>query len=269
MQALTLLYHDVVANRDWRSSGFPGGAADSYKLERGQFEQHLRAVSAAARRRATVHELLSGGEDSRRERGSGGEDRPVLLAFDDGGASAVSIAGLLEAAGWRGHFFITTDYIDTPGFLSRAEIRDLHQRGHVIGSHSCSHPLRMASCAWPVLVDEWRRSTDVLSQMLGTRVQVASVPNGSFSRRVAAAATAGGVTALFTSEPTVQCEVVDRCLVIGRFGMKRETPARTAAALSGGAVGVRLRQHLFWNLKKVAKRFGGDAYTALRRAVYS
>ncbi|HET8712374.1 MAG TPA: polysaccharide deacetylase family protein [Gemmatimonadales bacterium] len=265
MRALTLLYHDVVANGDWRSSGFPGGAADSYKLDREHFAQHLSAVSGVMGRRATVHDLLS--SLSRRESGSGGED--VLLAFDDGGASAAAVADLLEDAGWRGHFFITTDYIDTPGFVTRAEIRDLHQRGHVIGSHSCSHPERMASCAWPVLVDEWRRSTDVLTQILGTPVRVASVPNGSFTRRVAGAATAGGVTALFTSEPTVECRVVDGCLVIGRFGMKRDTPARTAAALCEGARGVRLRQQVFWNLKKVAKRLGGGAYTALRRAVYS
>ena len=261
MQAITLLYHDVVAAGDWRASGFPGGAADSYKLDRARFAQHLSAVSAAAPRRGTVHDLIE-------HRVRAGE-RPVLLAFDDGGASARAVADLLEAAGWRGHFFITTDYIETPGFVTRAELRDLARRGHVVGSHSCSHPLRLASCAWPRLVDEWRRSTDVLAQLLGAPVRVASVPDGSFSRRVAAAATAGGVAALFTSEPTVQCRVLDGCLVIGRFGMKRDTAARTAAALARGAQGARLRQQLFWNLKKVAKRLGGGAYSALRRAVYS
>jgi len=126
----------------------------------------------------------------------------------------------------------------------------------------------MASSSWSGLVDEWRRSTDVLAQVLGEKVRVASVPNGSFSRRVAAAAAAGGVAALFTSEPTVMCGVVDGCVVIGRFSIKRDTPAATAAALCTGAAAVRLRAFAFWNLKKVAKRLGGRAYRAVRGAVY-
>src|ERR1039458_5638385 len=32
---------------------------------------------------------------------------------------------LLEDRGWRGHFFITTDRIGTPGFLTESELRDL------------------------------------------------------------------------------------------------------------------------------------------------
>ena len=78
----------------------------------------------------------------------------------------------------------------------------------------------------------------------------------------------GQTQRLFTSEPTMRCNTVDGCLVIGRFLLRSNTPAEVAAALASGKLGVRLRQLWFWNLKKVAKAVAGDAYLALRRTVY-
>ena len=162
MRALSLLYHDVIAEDDRTgvASGFPGGAAGSYKLARGRFAQHLAALAAAvpAARRATVHDLreISG-------------PSPVMLTFDDGGASAHPLVSeLLESTGWRGgaHFLITTDFIGQRGFVTRADVRALATRGHVIGSHSCSHLTGMSARPLARLVDEWRRSVDVLRDLL-------------------------------------------------------------------------------------------------------
>ena len=262
MRALSLLYHDVIAEDDriGVASGFPGGAAGSYKLERGRFAQHLAALAAAApaARRATVHDLreISG-------------PAPVMLTFDDGGASAHPlVSALIESAGWRAHFLITTDFIGQRGFVTRADVRALATRGHVIGSHSCSHLTGMSARPLARLVEEWRRSVDVLEDVLGEPVRTASVPFGAFSDRVAAAAAAAGITALFTSEPTDRCRQVEGCRVIGRYAVRSDTPAAVVAAFAAGARGVRVRQLVLWNLKKVAKAVSGDAYAALRRVVY-
>ncbi len=260
MRALALLYHDVVQAGDWDSSGFPGPAAASYKLERREFERHLAAMSAAVPQRRTVQALASAAANG---------PPPVLLTFDDGGASAHDcVADLLEAWGWRGHFLITTDYLDTAGFLTRIQVRELAARGHVIGSHSCSHLTRMGGRSPARLREEWARSTGVLADLVGEPVRVGSVPFGAFSPRVAAAAAAAGMTTLFTSEPTMRCGVVDGCIVVGRYTLRRGTAARVAARLASGARGVRLRQLWFWNLKKVAKAIGGDAYLTLRDALF-
>ena len=259
MRALSLLYHDVVEGGDWDASGFPGALPAAYKLERRDFENHLSAVSRVAARRDTVRDLFQPVPGP----------PPVLLTFDDGGASAYAcVADLLERAGWRGHFLVTTDYIDTPGFVTRAQLRELVGRGHVIGSHSCSHPNPMSRCGWDRLVAEWTRSAAVLADVLGEPVRVASVPGGAFSRRVAAAAAAAGLTALFTSEPTARCRVVDGCLVLGRFVLRRGDPPKRAAALASGNLRARLSQLVVWNLKKIAKAVGGDLYPALSRLVH-
>jgi peptidoglycan/xylan/chitin deacetylase (PgdA/CDA1 family) len=263
VRALALLYHDVVGSADWDASGFPGPVPAAYKLERPDFERHLAAVSATGGRRGTVRDLLGG------EPAPGTGQPPVLLTFDDGGASACGVADLLERAGWRGHFLITTDYIGTAGFVTSAQVRELASRGHVIGTHTCSHPTPMARYGWDRLVEEWSRSTRLLADLLGQPVEVGSVPGGAFSRRVGGAAAAAGLRALFTSEPTPRCRRLDGCLVIGRFVLRRGATPALAAALASGQLGPRLKQLCVWNLKKVAKAVAGDLYPALSETLHA
>ena len=97
MRAHAIMYHDVVENGDFESSGFPGEGAHVYKLRREDFARHLDAIAAAGPAVGTIRDL---------------KPSPVLLTFDDGGVSFHHpIADLLEQRGWRGHFFITTDRI--------------------------------------------------------------------------------------------------------------------------------------------------------------
>jgi peptidoglycan/xylan/chitin deacetylase (PgdA/CDA1 family) len=252
---IALEYHDVVRRDARDASGFPGPAAGSYKLLASDFDAHLRAVSAVVPRRLTVQDVLEGRVDR----------RGVLLTFDDGGCSAHSvIADRLEAHGWRGHFFVPTDYIGHPAFLTPAQIRELHRRGHVIGSHSCSHPLRMARCTWPQLLREWSLSVHVLADLLGVPVVVASVPGGMTSARVIEAAAAAGIRALFTSEPVTRPATRGSCLVLGRFTLRSGSSASLAARLASGRFAPRAVQWTTWNVKAVLKRVATPVYDRVR-----
>src|SRR6185437_4332924 len=115
---VALIYHDVVAAARQDECGFPGPVAARYKLEPDRFEAHLDAIAATG---VTVGGL--------------GDGSGVALTFDDGGASALDAAELLERREWRGHFFITTGRIGTPGFLTAAGVSELAERGHTVGSH--------------------------------------------------------------------------------------------------------------------------------------
>jgi peptidoglycan/xylan/chitin deacetylase (PgdA/CDA1 family) len=254
MQALSLLYHDVVPAGEVAASGFAGAGADRYKLDDDVFAAHLDAIAAAAPRApVTIAAADPDGES-------------LMLTFDDGGVSAYTvIAGLLEARGWRGHFLVTSGRVGDPTFLAPAQIRDLAARGHVIGSHTHSHPGRMAALDRASLVEEWRRSAEVLGDLLGEPVTVASVPGGFYAPRVASAAAETGFRTLFTSEPTTRVANVDGCLVVGRYSILRGMSARVAAALVGRAPGARVRQWVVWNGKKLVKRATGGAYLQLRR----
>ena len=253
---ITLLYHDVVSPDEADASGFPGGDAARYKIAPAEFRRHGDAIrEAVAAPPALATDLLRPGVSP-----------AWLITFDDGGASALSpTADILEERGGRGNFFVTTDYIGSAGFLGRAQVRELHRRGHLVGSHSCSHPPRMSACTPDRLADEWRRSREVLSELLGEPVLAASVPGGYYSLAVAWAASRAGYQVLFTSEPTARLRVVGGCLVVGRYTFYRGMSAERMAALASGRTLPRLGQTLLWNAKKVAKTAGGDLYVSLRK----
>jgi len=261
-RATTLLFHDVVNSGDVASSGFLVPGAKRYKLDRDEFERDLNAVAEVA---PQAPEVLPADPRSSDPRGSG-RGMPLHLTFDDGGSSAAScVAEVLDSLGWKAHFFVTTGYIGTRRFVGTNEIRALRRAGHVIGSHSASHPSRMSACSWEELLDEWQTSVKVLSDILGEAVTVASVPGGYYSKRVAEAAAYAGIRVLFTSEPTVRVTQVHGCLVLGRFTVLRGMSSTAVARLVQGWVIPQATQYLTWNLKKAGKHFGGKAWLAMRR----
>lgn len=234
-----LMYHDVVAAGEEDRSGFPGRDAALYKVTPELFAAHLDAID---------------------------QSPPALvITFDDGGISAMQSADILESRGHRGHFFVTANYIGTRGFVGESGIRDLARRGHVIGSHSCSHPLRMGHCSWPQLIEEWTRSCAILGDILGEQVREASVPGGDFAPQVADAAAKAGIARLFTSEPTADARHAFGVTLLGRYTIQRWTAAETAAALARGEWLAGARQAMVWSAKKMTKRLGGERYLQIRK----
>ena len=260
MNVVALMYHDLARPGEEDTSGFPGGDAARYKLTPDRFLDHLGAI----RRR-----ISAGPTTVDRLPSAGGPDRPVplLLTFDDGGASAEAIADHLESVGWRGHFFVTAGYLDRPSFLARRAVRDLCDRGHVVGSHSWSHPLRMAHCSPARLREEWKRSTGTLGEIAGTPVRTASVPGGDHSTLVAHTAIEAGIQWLFTSLPTIRAHRLDGCWILGRYAIQRSMSAATAAALADGDVAPRLRQRAAWDARQICKTLGGSFYLRARNRI--
>lgn len=265
MKVISLMYHDTIEGDAHESSGFHWPDAALYKLDVGAFDQHLQAIARVCERPTIISDIFSAGPRPPR---SPKDPREWMITFDDGGVSAYAhIADRLEKRGWRGHFFIATDYIGAKGFMDRAQIRELRRRGHAIGSHSCSHPLRMASCSWRQIEREWSVSVNLLSDMLGEQVNLASIPGGQYSRQVVEAAAQAGVRAIFTSEPTVRRRMVAGCMTLGRYAIQRWTAAQTAAAITSGKIAPRARQTLLWQAKKMAKTIGGEYYLKFREAL--
>jgi hypothetical protein len=232
-----LLFHDVFVN-DPHESGFDSPAADRYKLSVARFEREIAGLDAVR-----AHAM------------------PFHLTFDDGGESFYTIvADRLEALGWRAHCLISTNYIDTPGFLTRLQIRELHARGHVIGSHTASHPALMHTCPAAAMADEWRASIATLEDIVGKRIDSASVPGGCYSKSVAEAAAAAGVTTLFTSEPVRATWIVGACRIQGRFTIRQHSAPGISARLVTSAPWARWGMWAQWNAKAAIKPLLGPFY---------
>ena len=266
-----LMYHDVVAVGAEDTSGFPGRDAALYKVTPETFVAHLDAIASGyGTPKGAPYE--DDGEEAPQRRHVGRRvghrfsgALPPTITFDDGGKSGMAAADLLERRGMVGHFFVTANYVGTRGFLTEDDIRDLARHGHVIGSHSCSHPLRMGHCSWPQLLDEWSRSRLILSDIVGHEVRDASVPGGDFAPQVAEAAAKVGITRLFTSEPTCDARYAFGLTLVGRFAIQRRTTTDTAAALAAGDWLPCARQAVVWNAKKMTKRLGGGRYLQIRK----
>jgi len=235
---VALMYHDVVAPGREDESGFPGRDAARYKVAPALFAAHLAAIDGLP---------------------------PVAITFDDGGVSAIRAADELERRGRTACFFVTCNYIGAPGFVDRRDIRELAARGHVVGSHSCSHPLRMGHCSRAQLVDEWTRSRAILESIVGADVRVGSVPGGDFAPAVAATAADSGFRLLFTSEPTRVPQRVGELTLVGRYTMQHSTSAATVAGLVSGSWAPRARQAMWWTARKATKQIAGARYLKLRK----
>lgn len=249
MNCIALAFHDV--------SGVPPASpgVGRYTLSREDFDSHLEALARTSCR-VRVGTGIAGGQPQ----------PPVLLTFDDGRISSLTtVAPALESFGWRGHFFVVSGWIGLPGFLGVEDIRELRARGHVVGSHSATHPERMSQLAWPRLLDEWSASRCVLGGILDEDVVTASVPNGYGGSRVAKAAALCGFKYLFTSEPATRIIQRNDCQIVGRYCIRRHTPPHVTAELASGAALPRWREALLWSAKEVAKRGLGDSYLSIRQ----
>lgn len=255
MRAYSLAYHDV-------TDGHHGellGHKSLYKLTPADFREHVESIYS---RNAAVETL----EHARKW----GQLRPAFLTFDDGElGSYLFVADELERKGWRGHFFITTQWIGKRGFMDSTQIRELRTRGHVIGSHSCTHPSRMSHLHWTELMNEWATSRAILSDILAEPVTVASVPDGFYSRKVGEAAAASGMEVLFTSEATSNVSELSGCMILGRYFIQKHTPAAVSGAIAAGERWPRYRQAAGWNFKKALKAVAGESYLTVRRSVLS
>jgi peptidoglycan/xylan/chitin deacetylase (PgdA/CDA1 family) len=215
----SFLYHEVAD--DPRESGFQRPAARKYRHTTTQFEQNLIALASGQVRPELVRDI----DFSR-------PGRHLLLTFDDGGKSALYAGEQLNRRGWKAHFFIITSAIGTAPFLSLDEIRHLRSCGHVIGSHSHTHPDIFRALSPARMVEQWRVSCDLLSQALGEACTAASVPGGDSSRLVHETAGQAGIRHLFTSDPRLLPRLVSGCWVIGRVCPRPYAPVSRIEALA-------------------------------------
>ncbi|MDE3197386.1 MAG: polysaccharide deacetylase family protein [Acidobacteriota bacterium] len=254
MRAISLGYHNISGPEGCpQVRALP--QASHYAVARRDFRAHLDAMDLNYALCASLMESNAEWSDP----------VPLFITFDDGiSGSYLHGAAELERVGWRGHFFITTDWLDRPGFMTKEQVRDLYARGHVIGSHTCSHPERMSKLTRTELIREWRDSCRKLSDVLGAQIETASVANGYCSRAVVQAAALGGIRALFTSEPVTRVKKADDCLVLGRYAVFHDSSAARVAGIAAGATLPRLQQVLAWRARAAAKSVLGSGYFYVR-----
>lgn len=235
---IVLMYHDIVTRSD-KSSGFQNDNAFQYKVEDSAFEEQVKAL----------------------------QGKDVTFTFDDGGVSFITKAApVLEKYGRKGVFFISTKYIDTPGFLSKEQVKELADRGHIVGSHSHTHPEIFTKLTKDEICYEWKKSFDVLSGILGMKDMPLSIPNGYASKMIMEEAVKVGYTDIYTSEPTTKLHQFQKHNVIGRYvvhdGMTTQDVLRIVESKS-----LRMRMAMKWSVLNIVKAVLGSSYDVVKAKV--
>jgi peptidoglycan/xylan/chitin deacetylase (PgdA/CDA1 family) len=163
-----------------------------------------------------------------------GTDR-VVLTFDDGCETDLLIAApLLRERGFNATCFLTVDFLDRPGFLKSAQVRELASTGLEIGCHSMSHSF-LNDVDDQRLVREVVEAKRRLEDLCGEAIRSFSCPGGRYDGRLVPLALEAGLDTVCTSKP-VRNEWPASSALLGRVavtrGMKREQFAAIARGRS-------------------------------------
>lgn len=235
---VVLMYHDIVTPDD-KSSGFQSKNAFEYKVEKQAFEAQVKTL----------------------------QGKDVVFTFDDGGESFYTKAApILEKYSLKGVFFISTKYIGTPGFLTKEQLKELAERGHVIGSHSHTHPEIFTKLSKEEIKEEWKLSAQVLKDILGEDGYAASIPNGYTSKEILDAAIQYGFSTIYTSQPTTKRKTYNNGKLIGRYvvldGMTTDDVVRIVTSK-----GTKMKMALKWHVLNLVKKVLGSSYETIKAKV--
>ncbi len=192
---LPLIYHDILT--DDAAAERTAVENRPYRISRETFEEHLRLLSERGFESVTsAHVLGAIRREGRLPR------RSVLITFDDGHVSNYTAAlPALRAHGFRALFFVTTDWVGTPGMLTWAQVAEMAELGMEIGSHTATHPIPTL-LRREELADELSRSRSALEARLGRSIVSVSSPTGFHDRRMRRLAAEAGYRALYVGATT-------------------------------------------------------------------
>lgn len=113
-------------------------------------------------------------------------ENPVIISFDDGCQDQFTYAlPTLEKYHYKATFFVVTNSVGSPGFLSWPQLQGILAKGMEIGSHSRSHP-RLDKINKPgILWDQIYTSKQILENQLGAAVDEFAYPYGSYNATTA------------------------------------------------------------------------------------
>lgn len=187
MRIVSLTFHDVVANRSGAGEAF-------YRITAAELESLLSALRRRGFQSASSKTFCAW------QRGAVTlPERTVVLTFDDGLASHFEVVvPLLLRYRFGGTFFVTTERLDQPGYLSCEQLRKLVFLGMEVGSHGHTHrPLTTLSP--DELERELMQSKELIEREIGMPVRALAAPGGFWSPVVAEAVRRAGFDAAWVS----------------------------------------------------------------------
>jgi peptidoglycan/xylan/chitin deacetylase (PgdA/CDA1 family) len=213
------------------------------------FRKQLEALSQAGLQGISVSQMLDGVPG-------------VALTFDDGcETDLLAAAPALQEMGFKATFYVTIGFLDTRGYLSQQQLRDLAKYDFDIGCHSVSHPY-LTDLDASELHREIVESKDSLQQIAGKAVMHFSCPGGRWDSRVAEIARNAGYRSVATSRTGVNSASRD-VFCLARIAVMRDTALPVFRSLAAGR-GLWPKQLREATRSAIRKAMGNSMYDKLR-----
>jgi len=103
------------------------------------------------------------------------------LVFDDGTEGQYDVAKALADRGIKATFFIVTNWLDTAGYLTSSQVKEIAEMGHEIASHSKTHP-DLTGLTDEECISEIKYSKSDL-EGLGLKIRGFAYPHGYYGAR--------------------------------------------------------------------------------------
>lgn len=260
-RAVYLMYHELAEPGRPLVDEDPGYAR--YAVAAEDFRQHLSRLRSAGARGLSVGEALAAnGAKTNDEKDAGGNEGGVVITFDDGCETDLTVAApLLEEAGMKATFYVVSGHVGRRGFVSKSQLRELAERGFEVGSHSVTHSL-LTDLAPERVRAELADSKDALEQLTGRRVAHFSCPGGRWSPLVARLAAELGYESVATSRVGANGRASDRFRLARVAVMRHTTLADFERCARAEGLLRRRAQDAVLSLAKRA--LGNGAYQRLR-----
>jgi len=171
-----LCYHQV---RDYKPSD--SKTSRDYIVPASMFSEQMQALADSGYHAILPNELydyLTTGKEL--------PSKPVMITFDDTRLDQYTAAlPELNKHGFKGVFFIMTVSLNKPGYMSKEQVKQLADDGHIIGSHTYDHKnvKTYTSDDW---VEQVQRPSQQLQTITGKPVEYFAFPFGLWNKEAIA-----------------------------------------------------------------------------------
>ena len=173
-QVPILCYHQI---RDWRATD--SKSARDYIVPEQQFREQMKALADSGYQTVLPDQLYD-----YLVYGTPLPEKPVMLTFDDNDLDQYTVAfPEMKKYGFKGVFFIMTVTMGKPRYMSKAQIRELSDAGHVIGSHTYDHKnvKKYEEADWAVQIEKPNKQ---LEEITGKKIDHFAYPFGLWKPEV-------------------------------------------------------------------------------------
>lgn len=174
-QVPILCYHQI---RDWKPTD--SKSSQVYIVPVAAFKEQMKALHDSGYEAILPDQLMD-----YLQHGKALPAKPIMLTFDDATESQITF-GLpeLDKAGYKAVFYIMTVVLGRPNYMTKDQVKELMQKGHVIGCHTWDHHMvtKYKGDDWKIQIEKPRA---LLESITGQPVKYFAYPFGLWNKDAA------------------------------------------------------------------------------------